>query len=139
MPSRATQPFRKGVARQPGLALKAMKRGRTALGGNPMDVQRAIAKGGNAPRQMAKPVAPPKGKPAAAPATKGGFSKFTLHKNATGNERDGQAFRTVAGISKGGAKGEYHVYGNGRRVFVASKATARFSAKAKAARGRGVG
>lgn len=38
-PTRKTQPYRKG-ARQPGAALDAMRRGATAGGLNPMDVQR---------------------------------------------------------------------------------------------------
>lgn len=42
-PTRRTQPYRKGQARQPGRVLDAMKRGRTMFGQNPMDVSRASA------------------------------------------------------------------------------------------------
>lgn len=124
--SRSTQPYRKGQARQSGLAMKAMQKGATAGGFNPMDVQRKIAKGGNAPRKMLQPVAraltpPPSKGVARTPKAKGPgpFSKFQLHKNTTGNERDGQTFRTVAGTSKSGQKGVYHEYAGGKRVFVA--------------------
>jgi hypothetical protein len=154
--SRSTQPYRKGQARQPGLAMKAMRRGRTATGGSPMDVQRAIAKGGDAPRTMHQPVKTGdaamadaykekaatqrqvsrladraqsvaeigrarKGtrKPKAPAAASGSNANFHKAKgpteiNRTGNARTDQMFKTVAG--KGGV---WHVYENGRRVFVA--------------------
>jgi hypothetical protein len=110
-PSHSTQPYRKSTGRQPGLALKAMKRGRTGTGFNPMDVQRQIAKGGNAPRKVHAPVAKPE-------FAGGGLARRL---NRTGNDRDGQIFRTVKGTSKSGVSGEYHVYAGGKRVFVADK------------------
>jgi hypothetical protein len=154
--SRATQPYRKGAARQSGLAMKAMQRGRTGTGGNPMDVQRAIAKGGDAPRTMHQPVKmsdaaaadaykqqastlrresrladraqsvaavglarktmrKPKA-PAASPGSNANFhkAKGPAEINRTGNARNDQMFKTVPGRG-----GEWHVYENGRRVFVA--------------------
>jgi hypothetical protein len=49
---------------------------------------------------------------------------FQLRRNATGNARSGQTFRTIAAPGKGG---EYHEYGGpgGRRVFVRKPAASR--------------
>lgn len=45
-PSRRSQPYRKGQGtRVPGPAMKSMTAGRTAQGGNPADVTRALQKG----------------------------------------------------------------------------------------------
>jgi hypothetical protein len=38
------QPYRRGKPRQPGAALDAMRRGRTAFGHNPADARRAMHK-----------------------------------------------------------------------------------------------
>ena len=118
--------------------MKAMRKGRTATGFNPADLTRAIAKGGNAPRQMAQPVAPAKG--VARPQAVGGLGK---RMNRTSNARAGQTFREVKGTSKAGVAGTYHVYDGGRRVFVADagakprKARARSFAKRAAATASG--
>jgi hypothetical protein len=119
--SRATQPYRKGRPRQAGLAFNAMKAGRSAFGQNPVDLTRDA---GKAAKRSFQPVGPTKGTkpPLSAKAAKpGAFSAFTLHKNATSNARAGQTFRTVAGTSKSGVEGNYHVYADGTRVFVADK------------------
>lgn len=50
------------------------------------------------------------------------FSRFQLHRNATGNKRAGQMFRTVADPKRGGV---IHDYGGGKRVFVRKDASAR--------------
>lgn len=62
-PTRATQPYRKGP-RQPGAALTAMLRGRTAGGHNPADVSRVAmlmrAKGKTKRRRPQRPERPPR-------------------------------------------------------------------------------
>jgi hypothetical protein len=137
-PSRSTQPYKKGGPRQPGLAMKAMQKGRTGTGFNPADITRGIQKGGSAPRAMAQPVAPTKG--VAKPKVASGLSARV---NRSGNARDGLAFREVKGTSKSGVSGTYHVYPGGKRVFVADEGAkprqARARSFAKRARGSGVG
>jgi hypothetical protein len=62
-PTRQTQPHRRG-ARQPGLALDAMTKGRTSGGINPMDLSRAaqrmqkMLKPGGRPHRPARPERP---------------------------------------------------------------------------------
>jgi hypothetical protein len=138
-PSHRTQPYRKGQARQPGLAMKAMQKGRTGTGHNPMDLQRAIAKGGDAPRKVHSPVGPAKGvsRPAAPkPSKLGGLARKL---NRTGNARDGGIYREVRGVSKSGERGTYHVYPGDRRVFVADEPKPRKPLKAKVAPPKGAG
>ena len=137
-PSRATQPYRKGVARQPGLADKAMKRGRTATGFNPSDIMRGMQKGANGARKVLQPVAqaaPAKGSAAPMPAGGGLATKM----NRTSNARAGGIYREVKGTSKSGVPGTFHVYAGGRRVFVADPGakprTAAARSFAKRARG----
>lgn len=64
--SRASQPYRKGSSlRLPGMALTAMKRGRTATGFNPKDMERNMAlirrvKARTRPERPARPERPPR-------------------------------------------------------------------------------
>jgi hypothetical protein len=63
--SRRAQPYRKGSnLRVPGAALTAMRRGRTAAGYNPADLQRNVqmlmraGKGGKRPQRPTRPQRP---------------------------------------------------------------------------------
>jgi hypothetical protein len=67
-PTRQTQPYRKG-AREPGAALTAMTRGRTASGYHPKDVEREMLvqagrktrkKRPDRPARPPRPVRPPR-------------------------------------------------------------------------------
>jgi hypothetical protein len=64
--SRASQPYRKGSSlRLPGMALTAMKRGRTATGFNPKDLERNMdmmrrAKARARPQRPPRPDRPPR-------------------------------------------------------------------------------
>jgi hypothetical protein len=64
--SRRSQPYRKGSSlRLPGMALTAMKRGRTAAGFNPKDIERDVAmvqrvKARARPQRPARPDRPPR-------------------------------------------------------------------------------
>jgi hypothetical protein len=64
--SRASQPYRKGSSlRLPGMALTAMKRGRTATAFNPKDLERNMAlvqrvKARSRPGRPSRPDRPPR-------------------------------------------------------------------------------
>jgi hypothetical protein len=108
-----------------------MQKGRTGTGFNPADITRGIQKGGNAPRAMAQPVGPAKGVARTNAKPKAGLGGLARKLNRTGNARGGGAYREVAGISKAGVKGTYHVYPGDRRVFVPSEADDRKAASAR--------
>lgn len=50
--TRRTQPYRKGLGRQPGLALSAMLKGRPQVGLNPADVTRMAQKKARARKRL---------------------------------------------------------------------------------------
>jgi hypothetical protein len=62
--SRRAQPYRKGSPlRQPGAALNAMLKGRTAAGFNPKDLERnmqTLQRAAKAPKRPARPARPPR-------------------------------------------------------------------------------
>ena len=63
MPTRSTQPYRKGKPRPPGQALLNMMRGRTATGQNPADIQRAaqaMIRAGKRPTRTSRAPRPPR-------------------------------------------------------------------------------